>query len=632
MRRLIFDIEANGLLPEVTKAHCLVLKDLDTQEVESYYDDTSIVHTSRRGTFRDGLKVLAQASEIWGHNIIGYDLPLIEKLYGVHITPAGGPIKVRDSLVSSQLIWLELKLNDFNHREAHPEFPGNLIGSHSLEAWGWRLGVHKGTFGKTADWEKFTLEMLCYCIQDLEPTHALINLIQSKNYSEAAIENEHRFAYVMWLQEQHGFRFDRPHAVQLYGELAQRRTAIERELQAGFPGWYEDTKTPEHYALIHMGEEVGKFPTKGAAEVERKRLKLKTKLCEFVAGPLKKKHTPFNPGSRDHIARFLIEKYGWTPGQFGDDGKPTVDEDVLTALKYPEIPKISEYLMVEKRIGQLAEGDKAWLRLEKDGRMHGRVMTNGAVSTRVTHSNPNMSQVPAVDKPFGKECRACFVADEGHVLVGADASGIQLRALAHYQFPWDGGSYVKLLLEGDVHTAHKEAAGFATRDMAKTFIYAFLLGAQAGKVASIAETTRAKGQRLIDNFLQRFPALEALKAAVTQRVKTQGFLTGLDGRVLPTRSAHAALSSLLQGFEAAVMKRATWITFTTLLGRGLIFGKDFAIVGFFHDELQISCRPDLGDEVGKTVVAAIEQAGREFNSKCPLTGAYRVGKNWCETH
>jgi len=633
MKRLLFDIETDGLLAEVTKVHCIVTLDLDTSEV-SVYDGDQI---------EAGVHEIEAASELWGHNILGFDLPVLKKLYGVwcNLDPMKASWKIRDTLICSQHMWLELKVKDFAFRKLTPDFPGNLIGSHSLKAWGWRLGEKKDTFGETADWKVYTPEMRKYCIQDVHTNKKLVDLIVSKKYSEAALDNEHRFAYVIWLQEQHGFRFDRKAAVSLYATLCQRRNTLEKELRDGFSGWSEDMKVPAFYKLTLLSQFAGapagtglstQHATKTAAEDHRRTLGLKPRNCSIEAGPLKQRHTAFNPGSHDHIAKFLIQRYGWKPSQYGDDGKPSTTEEILVCLPYPEITPICEYLLIEKRIGQLAEGDKAWLKLEKNGRVHGRVSTNGAVSTRVTHSNPNMSQVPAVDKPYGKECRALFVADEGHVLVGADASGIQLRSLAHYLYPWDGGAYGKIILEGDIHKANQEAAGFATRDMAKTFIYAFLLGAQAGKVGSIAGVSRAEGQKLIDSFLKKFPALASLKAAVSAKVKERGYLVGLDGCILPTRSEHAALSSLLQGFEARVMKRATWITHSALTKSGLVHGKDFAQVGFFHDELQLSCRPDLGEIAGQTVVSAIEQAGKEFDSKCPLTGAYRVGKNWCETH
>lgn len=638
MTRLLFDCETNGLLHEATKIHCIVTLDLDTGKIYSYHDDPTVVSDTFAGSLVAGVHTLEGANELWGHNIIGFDLPVLRKLLGCSVAPSGGNIKVRDSLVSSQLIWLELKNNDFAFRKGTTEFPGNLIGSHSLKAWGWRLGEKKDTYGETANWQKFTLEMLNYCIQDVKTNKMLIDLIVKKNYSEAALENEHRFAYLMFLQEQHGFRFDREAAVKLYGTLSERRALIERELQAGFSGWSEETKTPEHWVLWHDSQftggavEVIRTPLKSHADTERKKLGLKAKDCEITPGPMKVKLTAFNPGSHDHIATFLIEKYGWKPTEFGDNGKPSATEEILSQLKYPEIPKILEYLLVEKRIGQLAEGDKAWLRLEKNGRIHGRVMTNGAVSTRVTHSNPNMSQIPSCDKPYGKECRALFTADEGQVLVGADASGIQLRLLSHFMAEWDSGAYAKIVVEGDVHTANQKAGGFATRDNAKTGIYALILGAQAGKIASIAGVSRAGGQAIIDKLMATFPALAALKAAVAGRVKTRGYLIGFDGRILPTRSEHAALSSLLQGGEQAVMKWACWRAYCHLISLGLVWGKDFAQVAYVHDEAQISCRPDVGDIVGKAVVNAIEEAGKHFKLACPLTGEYRVGPDWSSTH
>ena len=476
MTRLLIDCETNGLLHEATQIHCIVSLDLDTGAINSYYDDASVISDTFAGGLVAGIAAIEGATELHGHNLLGFDLPVLRKLLGCSIAPAGGPIKVRDSLVCSQHMWLELKNNDFAFRKSHPEFPGQLIGSHSLKAWGWRLGEKKDTFSETADWQHFTLAMLNYCIQDVKTNKELIDLIVRKNYSEAALENEHRFAYLMFLQEQHGFRFDREAAVKLYGTLSERRTLIERELQAGFSGWSEETKTPDYFELKYDMDSVERFPTKGAADARRKELKIAPKMCSILPGPMKVKLTAFNPGSHDHIANFLIEKYGWRPSEFGDNGKASTTEEVLSQLKYPEIPKILEYLLVEKRIGQLAEGDKAWLRLEKNGRIHGRVMTNGAVSTRVTHSNPNLSQVPANDKMYGKECRALFCADEGQVLVGADASGIQLRALGHYLHAWDGGAYSEIIVNGkssdgtDIHTMNQKAAGFATRDMSKTFI------------------------------------------------------------------------------------------------------------------------------------------------------------------
>ena len=262
MKRLLFDIETDGLLDEVTKIHCIVTLDLDTGEIQSFHGPDVM----------KGAHEIEAAAELWGHNIISYDLPVLRKLYGVWCNFDFQKYKIRDTLICSQHLWLELKQKDFVFRKKCPDFPGQLIGSHSLKAWGWRLGEKKDKFGEDADWSKFTPEMLEYCIQDVKVNKKLVDLIVSKKYSEAALDNEMRFAHVIHLQEQHGFRFDREHAVKLYGTLAERRNHLEKELQQVFPGWYEEMKQVEYYTLTLASQfagglsEIGQFPSKSAAK------------------------------------------------------------------------------------------------------------------------------------------------------------------------------------------------------------------------------------------------------------------------------------------------------------------------------------------------------------------------------
>lgn len=613
MSRYLFDIETGGLLAELTKVHCIVTKDLETGDV-STFDGCAL---------EEGVRRLMAAEYLTGHNIMGFDFPALKKVYPWF--RVGPSCTVRDTLVLSQLVWLDIWESD--EKAKIPNFPPQLKGRHGLKAWGYRLGEHKGTFGETSDWSTYTPEMLAYCIQDVEVNYKLWLKIESKKYPENVVELEHRFHQIMLDQEAHGFAFDREAAIALYGKLGKARLDLEKQLKAMHGGWYTDMKRPSYY-FVDGSKPEAQFQTK--AETLKRAKAYGWPASAVKAGPPAKRHTEFNPGSRDHAARVLIEKYGWKPKSFGKDAKPTLDESVLEGLVYPEAKLMLQYLMIEKRIGMLAEGAQAWLKLEKKGRIHGRVSSLGTVTTRVSHEKPNMSQVPAIDKPYGKECRALFRANPGHVLVGADASGIQLRALAHYLAPWDGGKYCELILKGDIHTYHQEAFGFQTRDMAKTFIYAFLLGAGAGKAGEIAGKNRAYGQALIDNGLRRIPALAKLKAAVVRRYRERGYLTGLDGRLLPCRSDHKALSSLLQGFEACVMKTTNvrFNEFMTIHYPGNLWGQ----CGFFHDELQVSAEPELADIVGKRIVREIELAGESLKSQCPLTGAYVIGTNWCETH
>lgn len=437
---LIFDIETNGLLSTLTCIHSLVIYNTDTNELISCSDHNNYI------PIREGLELLSKAECIIGHNIQTFDIPAIQKLYP-DWTYTG---KVRDTLTMARLIFPEVLLVDFGLNKNEQVIPNDLIGKHSLEAWGYRLKIFKGEYGKTSTWDEWSEDMQSYCEQDVRVTIALWNKLMSKNPSERSLELEHAFQNVIFKQEQFGFGFDVEKAEELYKALSIRRAELHHQLQTFFP--------PLEQAITFIPKASNK--TRG-----------------YVKGVpfTKTTYQEFNPGSRIQIAERLKLMYNWKPLTFTDKGQAEVSEEVLSELQWPEAKLLTEYLMLEKRIGQLAEGKAAWLLLQQDGRIHGRVITNGAVTGRCTHLSPNIAQVPAVDVPFGHECRALFNPGmAGYVQLGCDASGLELRCLAHYMANYDGGEYAKIILEGDIHTANQEAAGLPTRNSAKTFIYAFL--------------------------------------------------------------------------------------------------------------------------------------------------------------
>ena len=367
------------------------------------------------------------------------------------------------------MIWTNLKELDFKRlRKKSNRFPAKLCGSHSLEAWGHRLGALKGEYGKQDNaWEAWTPAMQRYCEQDVEALYALWKHILSRNYSLRALALEHEFQKVIFQQEQAGAPFDEGAAVGLYGDLAARREELNAVLQEAFPPVrHEETFIP----------------------------KVNNKTRGYVKGvPVVREHFEiFNPNSREQIARRLREQFGWQPGAFTDTGQPQVDEDVLKGLPYPPCKPLVEYLELAKIIGMLAEGTNGWLKLVRKGRIHGRVITNGAVTGRCTHSKPNLAQIPA-HGTYGKDCRALFAAPQGTVMVGADASGLELRMLAHYMARYDHGAYGRIILEGDIHTENQKAAGLETRDNAKIFIYAFMYGAGDAKLGSIVAPLATPG-------------------------------------------------------------------------------------------------------------------------------------------
>jgi DNA polymerase I-like protein with 3'-5' exonuclease and polymerase domains len=587
---IVFDLETDGLLPEVSKVHTLTLYDTETNTYTTFDKERVPI----------GINKVMEAKAICGHNVIGYDLPVIQKIYGM--IPIG---IVRDTLVLSRLAYPEIKELDFALLK-QGKFPGNLIGRYSLEAWGHRLGEYKGI--KMTDFSEWTQEMSDYCAQDVKVTATLLNRCKGKGIPEGAIELEHQVATIVQRQVEHGFCFDKNQAEKFYSELLKKQKALGAKLAEFFPPWTTETI----FVPKRNNKTLGYIKDQPFTKV---------KIIEF------------NPGSRAHIANRLTTLYGWKPTEWTDDGSPALDEEVLKTLQYPEAPYLAEYFLISKRIGQLAEGKEAWLtNVQKDGRIHGSVNTIGAVTRRMTHAHPNVAQVPRVGTPYGLECRSLFHAPEGHVLVGIDASGLELRCLAHYMAAYDNGAYVQELLKGDIHTSNQRLAGLPDRNSAKTFIYAFLYGAGDLKIGSILGKGSAAGKKVKTQFLDSLPALASLKSVVETVAKEKGVLRSLDGAAIKVRSQHAALNTLLQGAGAIIMKKALVVTDHLLQTSGLIPGDDYEFVANIHDEWQIECKDVLGRIVGDCGVKGLVRAGELFNLRCPLDGMFKIGKTWADTH
>lgn len=600
MNYLIVDCETNGLLDALTQVHSLVIEN----------EEGTVFSCHNHGAYRsieDGLKLIMNAAAhgalIVMHNGLKFDYWALKKVYPWFDIPIN---QIRDTLVLARLLWPDVTEKDLLRLKKG--FPRKLVGSHSLKAWGYRLGILKGEFGETSEWQHWSPEMQSYCEQDVAVTRVLWETILKKEPSSRAVELETWFAFIIARQEQFGYNFNKAKAVELYTKLLTRRQEIDAELKTYFGSWYVPVETT-------------------VAKVNNS----KTGLVKGLAYT-KIKLVEFNPSSRMHIADRLKKLFGWEPKDFTESGQPKVDEDVLKDLPYPPAKLLAERFMVEKRIGQLAEGEAAWLKLERNGRIHGLVNTIGAVTGRCTHSTPNVAQVPSVKAPYGAECRELFCAPEGMVQVGCDASGLELRCLAHFMARYDGGAYAKVLLEGDIHTANQQAAGLPTRDNAKTFIYAFLYGAGDEKIGSIVGKGAAAGKKLKASFLAKTPALARLKEAVAAAVKKNGHLKGIDGRILKVRSEHSALNTLLQSAGALLVKQATVNLYQELTRRGYEWGTDWAMVAHVHDEYQLHVRKEIAEEIAQVAVWSFQQAGRDFNWRCPLDGEAKLGANWKETH
>jgi hypothetical protein len=625
LKTYYFDIETNGiedfvLLTDLKVVHCLSLYDRDLDKVVTFSGDS----------IRTGLEEMDRAHTIIGHNVIKFDLPALYKLYGW--TPRA---RVLDTLVSCRCVESDIRALD----ALRDNFPPELRGSHSLKAWGHRIGqVQKLDFGsKEGAFDVFTEEMKEYCEIDTILTASVGGYIRDANPDSQMLTLEHSFARLMRKQEMRGFAFNEEKGERLVMTLTSRRAELADTLHKMFPPVIEEMKTAEGWELkVKTSDDdllVITKPTKGEIAKELKERGMVQALSKkAVRLGNRSKEIPFNPNSRMQIADRLME-LGWKPKQFTPDGKPKIDEAILSEMKYEAAEPLLEFLMVSKRLSMLDEGDGSWLNCVYKGRIHGQVNTGGAVTGRCTHSNPNIAQVPAVSVPYGTECRGLFEAGKGYKLVGCDASGLELRMLAHYLFPFDGGRYADEILTGDIHTLNQNAADLETRNQAKTFIYAFLYGAGDAKIGSIVNGTAREGKRLKEKFLTALPALAQLKEAVEQKVRRHGRLRGLDGRILPIRSEHSALNTLLQSAGAVVMKQAI-VTLDEHLRRhqGWANGREYAFVANIHDEFQAEVLPDYVPMYGPLAVKAINKAGELLGINCPLDGEYKVGANWAETH
>lgn len=669
MKRLLFDTESNGFVANATKVHGTVLIDVDTRQALDFHGADQIEAT---------LSAMDQAQVLIGHNIQRHDIPLLTKLHGFVPKP---DVLIRDTMVCARVIYPNVKATDGELVRAGKMPAGRkYAGKHTLAAWGYRLGEHKGDYAEVREaefharypnlakelsedelsarisefvWGEWSPAMQDYMIQDGWTNLKLWEHLKVDQYSQDAIELEHRIARVCDAIQEAGVPFDVKKAEALHGTLLTAKHKVEQQLIAEFGSWEVELKP-----LI--------------PKRDNKKLGYKTGV------PVRKfKTVTFNPGSRDHIAKVLADK-GWKATKFTDGGKPQIDEEVIEGIvaRFPEFAGLGEYLMLDKRISQLADGPQAWLKaVGPDGRIHGVVNPMGTITSRASHFLPNLGQVPNMASPYGKECRELFYAPPGYTFLGADMSGLELRGLAHYLAPFDGGKYMKIVINGDVHWMHAQVMGLASgardehnachtiirEDGTKRFIYAYIYGAWDAKCGEIIynalvkakrdggdegielyvkffgdkaateESLKSLGRKVRAAFAKRIDGFTNLKDKLSVTVKKMGRVRGLDDRLIPIRSDHSALNFLIQSCGAILCKRWGADAFEELCRRFRL-GIDFQFVLWVHDEYQLLVREGLEEEIAEVLVRCARQAGEPYGFRGPLDSKAKRGRNWSDTH
>ncbi len=484
-----------------------------------------------------------------------------------------------DAPVLNRILGCNIKLNQIRDTLIESQLYNPIRdGGHSLEAWGKSLGFEKGDFH---DFSEYSPEMLEYCKRDTEVTRLVAQELEKegKDFSSQSYELERKVRAIIDKQQNNGFAFKLKEAMILQAQLQDELHELESKAEEDFEPTVVELKT-------------------------------------------KTKYIPFNIASRKQIAERLQAK-GWKPKQMTDKGNVIINEAVLSKIDMPEAKMFNRYFLLQKRTGLL----KSWIsECQEDNRVRGKVMTLRTITGRMAHAVPNMAQVPSISSSYGRESRGLWGVDDTtkYRLVGVDASGLELRCLAHYM---DDPEYTNIVLTGDVHTANQQAAGLKTRDQAKTFIYAFLYGAGPAKIGKVVGKGPAAGQNLIKKFLERTPALMRLRENVARWSKS-GTIPALDGRLLHIRSEHAALNTLLQGAGAIICKQ--WLVH--IMERVIKAGLDVRLVASIHDEYQFEVAiPDV-NRFCKLTKEAMTQTQKILGVKCELDCDYKVGKTWADTH
>ena len=624
-KTVVWDIETDGLLREVSKIHCQSIRDVVTNENMSCTDNSDEYVPMLKG-----YETLKDADKIIGHNIVQYDAQVLKKLlprkYWIPVD------KMVDTLILSRLIWPEIKQQDFILWR-RGTLPGNLIGSHSLKAWGYRLGILKGDYGSQEDnaWDRWTPAMQEYMDQDTVVTRALWFKIKAKLkegwLTPEACRLEHQVASLCQDITNAGWPFDVKNASKLYGELSELHTKLNDDLQNAFPPMQVTTTIIPKVNNSKLG---------------------------YVKGRpfLKRKVEKFNPSSMDHVAKRLFERYGWDAPRNPETGRVNINDDVLNALTFPEIETLRRYLKVNKVLASLATGRQAWLKMVwGDDRIHTEYNTCGAVTTRSAHRNPNIAQVPSVavgkdGKPlmgeegsWGWECRKLFGVPQGWYEVGVDMSGIELRCLANRLAPYDNLLYASTILSGDIHTMNQQAAGWPTRAIAKTGVYGWLYGAGSELTGSLTcpngtvEEKKAEGIRVSNNLMKNIKGLKEVRDGIKAMANENGWIVGLDGRRITVRKPFAALNAALQSDGAILAKRWLLLFVQRMEDAGYVWGKDWWIMGWIHDELANACRTkEIADDCARLCLQAIREAGEYYGMAIRLDGEAKIGRTWAETH
>ena len=607
--RAAFDVEANGLLNDAAKVHCIVIADLDSDQVDAYGPEQ----------ITDALAHLTRVRYLVGHNLINYDLPLLRRLF--NWTPAPG-CTVMDTLVASRLILPHVEDLD-DQAGAMGDAPlGKLRGRYSIEAWGARLSIPKVGID-IKDWSEWSPEMEERCAGDTAICKAVWQFLRPDGYSRLALELEHRAATICERITADGVPFDLGAAAELCQLWTARRAELSAQLRQRFPdvnlnsrkqlgvllearGWVPEKRTEKTRQPVIDDELLETLPAlypefAGLSEYAV----LGRRLAQLSAGKQAwSKHV--DPDGRIHGGLVHI-------------GTPHSRAKHL-APNLAQVPNAKKGKPFATECRALFRAPEGWVFVAAD-------------------------QATLQDRGFA------------HYLSQFDGGAYARAFLSGADQHWKTAAALDLVVDGTERDKGSKVHG-AVREGAKTFRYAFLYGcgtARAGQI--IGNTARAVqqidsssdllqrffagtahpseavlrrvGRRVLDKFETATPGLRQLRQYLRAHARQHGWLPGLDGRRVPVRAQYTALNYIVTSSEAIICKRWLVRTFDELSSRFRYgWDGDVVIVLWIHDELVCCCRPEIAEQVGEILVRHAKEPGEFYGFKVPLDAEYKVGPSW----
>jgi len=610
MKSLIFDIETNSRdVDRVTMVWCICLLDPDSGAEQAF----------GRSQLPSALQLLQSADRLIGHNIHQYDLPVLERLYGV--TPAA---MVVDTLVLSRAFYNGLT------DEA------DQYGRHGLEAWGKRLDCHKGDW---SDFSCFHPKMIDYCMQDCRVVRKLRDhLLQLDCVTASAADLELQYETLLRDIERNGFSLDVAGVGRLRDKLASRMVRLQQYLDQHFPPVTTETDKPEYYSYKHRqpsselfdAEEFPRHATKTALEQWRKQHGIKPREVEIVAGPPRTRTEHFNANSPQQVVRVLRD-LGWEGSKTNESGSIKTSENLLWNSGLPAARLIAAY----RGYSKLHAFTKQWLKYQRNGRLYPHFIGNRAATGRSACRAPNIQQIPSTGRrhsgmrvldKYGRQCRQLFRPQDGYVLVGADLAGIEVRLLGHRLAPYDDGEFSRRVASGeDIHQLNADGIGIS-RARAKTVLYGSMYGMGAASLSESIETTKKEAQGIISAFTTGIPGFADMKRVLLECRKKTGRIPLIDGRQIQVTSEHKVLNYAIQGDAAILMKH--WV----LESAKQLADMSYRTMAVVHDEIQSECLPEDADGVIETLKRTATDVGKQLGFAVPIAADARQGKNWHETH